>query len=152
MRRMGAGASAIAHTSGAGDADAKLRAAVAVKLHVASADVSNKRRVEEAFKQADTDGDCRLSFDEFAAAAHSVGLGVSDAELRAAFTRFDADEDGAIQLDELLTYLFPPRSATEIVAAQQLARMAAAAGTSATLAEATTDVYGSLPASWGPST
>ena len=148
---MGAGASAIAATTGVGDADAKLRAAVAVKLHVADAtgaigsDATNRARIEGAFRQADGDGDGRMGYDEFAAAAHSIGLGVADADLRRTFARFDTDGDHSISLEEVVAFLFPASARKEdIVAQQQLARMAAAATGTDSLSEATSDVYSAV--------
>ena len=148
--RMGAGASAITQTADNSDTDSKLRAAVAVKLHVAGAagaapsDETNRQRVRDAFSRADGDSDGRLSFEEFASAAASIGLGVSEGDLRGAFSRFDADHDGSVDLEEVLAVLFGARSAGEIVATQQLARMAANAGAGRELSMVQDDVYAAV--------
>ncbi len=68
--------------------------------------------LESAFRAADTNGDRRLSFDEFAGAASAIGLGVAERELRAAFGRFDADGNGEIDFNEIVGFICPELSAS----------------------------------------
>ena len=86
---MGAGASALTHTSDPSSADAKLRAALAVKLHVAggagvtATDTGNRQRVEAAFRAADLNGDGRIDGSEFSAAAASIGGALTELRIAA---------------------------------------------------------------------
>ena len=90
--------------------DERLRAEIAVHLHLAQGstpDVTNRELLERAYKEADSNADGKLDFDEFAAIAHRIGLGVSELQLRAAFGRFDVDSDGRISFAEVVDFISP---------------------------------------------
>ena len=63
--------------------------------------------LEKAFADADSDKDGTITFDEFCKAASSIGLGVSETELRIAFDRFDINRDKTIETDEFLNLMCP---------------------------------------------
>lgn len=59
-------------------------------------------KVEEAFNQADADGDGKLSKEEFAAMdASTQGKDVASDASNAVFAKLDADGDGAVTLAEI---------------------------------------------------
>lgn len=80
----------------------RLRAEIAVKMHMAVGGKQGHREVlQEAFRRADADGDGTIDFNEFCAAGASIGLGVSETELRMAFARFDVNRDGTVEFQEV---------------------------------------------------
>lgn len=89
-------------------AEERLRADISVKLHMAIQGKASHRAVlEAAFGDADGDGDGILSFGEFCNAAAAIGLGVSEYELRTAFSRFDRDGNGTVDFHECVEFMCP---------------------------------------------
>lgn len=112
-------------------AQERLRAEIAVKMHMAVGDrVNHKQALEDAFRAADADGDGTVNFAEFCSAAAAIGLGVSETELRAAFNRFDVNRDQTVEFQEVIAFMAPPvrshHQAQQEVAVQHLERMAVA--------------------------
>ena len=91
--------------------DEKLRAAIAVKLHLklgSEPDRSSYREaLHSAFVSADVNGDGVIDYEEFCNAASSLGLGVSERDLQTTFARFDYNRDGTIEFKEVIDLLCP---------------------------------------------
>ena len=104
--------------------DERLRAEICVHLHLAhsaTADVSNRRLLEQAYATADANADGKLDFHEFASMAARIGLGVSELQLRAGFNRFDIDDDGRISFPEVVDFISPVLGSPEQRAARRAA-------------------------------
>ena len=56
--------------------------------------------LRERFERVDNDGNGRIDESEFSQLLDALGLGFSDAQVRAAFTDIDSDSSGHIELEE----------------------------------------------------
>lgn len=116
---MGAGGSRLGIVS-----DERLRADVAVQLHVArvakkkqvkgqqgsigaNAAKSNRAQLQLLFDRTDANRDGVVDFGDFARAAADLGIKATETQLRVAFSRFDGDKDGAIQCKEFVNFMCP---------------------------------------------
>ena len=61
---------------------------------------SATKDIEEIFERIDTNGDRRISFDEFATIMLEMDHTRSEGDLRVHFDRIDTDRDGCVSLDE----------------------------------------------------
>ena len=83
-------------------AEERVRAEIAVKLHMAIGGKEAHRQIlEDAFHASDHDGDGSIDFDEFCSTAAAIGMGVSESELRFAFSRFDVNGDNSVDFHEV---------------------------------------------------
>ncbi len=89
-------------------AEERVRAEIAVKLHMAIGDRESHRAVlEAAFNASDADGDGTIDFSEFCSTAAAIGVGVSEEELHFAFKKFDRNGDGSIEFKEVVDFMCP---------------------------------------------
>jgi Ca2+-binding EF-hand superfamily protein len=58
------------------------------------------RELKEDFREADTDKDGHIEFNEFKALLEDLEAGMSDEELRIGFHEIDSDRDGSIDFRE----------------------------------------------------
>ena len=106
----------------------RMRAEISVKLHLATGGkVGHRQCLEDAFRASDHDGDGSIDFSEFCATAAAIGLGVSESELKSAFSRFDVNGDSTIEFAEVVDFMCPrvktARDAQREVHVQHLERM-----------------------------
>jgi len=111
-------------------AEERVRAEIAVKLHLAIGDRQNHRAVlEAAFRASDADGSGEIDFNEFCSTAAALNIGVSEEELYYAFKKFDRDGGGTIDYHEVVDFMCPVirshADAQKAVAVGHLERMAA---------------------------
>lgn len=89
-------------------AEERVRAEIAVKLHMAIGNrESHRAALEAAFQASDADGDGTVDFVEFCSTAAALNMGVSEEELRSAFKRFDKNGDESVEFSEVLDFMCP---------------------------------------------
>jgi Ca2+-binding EF-hand superfamily protein len=120
------------HARGEGRAlaEERMRAEIAVKLHMAVGGKQGHRQaLEQAFHASDADGDGSVDFAEFCSTAAAIGLGVSEPQLRSAFDKFDRNGDKSIEFEEVINFMCPKvysgTDATREAHVEYLSRLAA---------------------------
>lgn len=89
-------------TDGPGGADTPLVIYAGFDMQIAS---FMKNEIEEMFARIDTNGDLRISFDEYYGLMRDMDHSKSNQELRTSFDAIDLDHDGRVSFDEFCAWI-----------------------------------------------